>query len=72
MRDTPEIICAICDKPVEKVSWVNDFNTNSRHITVYCHGDTDSTVLTADFLMEVGGSNRIEKGVAFQTKRIAE
>jgi hypothetical protein len=29
-------------------------------------------LLTPEFLMEVGGSNRIATGVAFQTKRIAK
>jgi hypothetical protein len=64
------IICAVCNKPVEKLVWFDDFNTHVRHITAHCHGDMDSMALTADFVMEAGGGKQLTEGTAFQTKRI--
>ena len=67
----PVIICAVCNKPVEKLEWLDDFNSHARHITAHCHGDTDSMVLTDTFLMDLGGAKQLTEGVAFQTKKIA-
>jgi hypothetical protein len=64
------IACAICNKPVEKLVWFDDFNTHVRHITAYCHGDMDSMALTADFVMNAGGGKQLTEGTAFQIKRI--
>jgi len=68
---TPVIICAVCNKPVEKLEWFDDFNSHARHITAHCHGDTDSMVLTETFLMDLVGAKQLTEGVAFQTKKIA-
>jgi hypothetical protein len=64
------IICAVCNMPVEKLVWYDNFNTNVRHITAHCHGDMDSMELTAKFVMEAGGGKNFIEGTAFQTKRI--
>jgi len=68
---TPVIICAVCNKPVEKLEWFDDFNSHARHITAHCHGDTDSMVLTDAFLIDLVDPKQLTEGVAFQTKKIA-
>jgi hypothetical protein len=64
------ITCAVCNKPVDKLSWFDDINAYARRITAYCHGDTDTMVLKDGFVMEAGGRGQLTHGVAFQTKEI--
>lgn len=64
------ITCAVCNKPVDSLSWFYGINTHARRITAYCHGDTDTMLLTDEFVMEAGGRVQLTHGVAFQTKEI--
>lgn len=40
-----KILCAKCNKPVDKLEWWTDHYTDDRHIRVTCHGETDEMVL---------------------------
>lgn len=69
----PIIQCAICGKPVDRVTVTRDHYHKTR-ISVVCHGDIDEMVLTDEFLAEIGkeGSDAIMNGggVAFGIKHI--
>jgi hypothetical protein len=59
-------LCAICNKDVDKVEWVQDFCTMTIHAKAYCHGDTQVSSLTQDMIENYC----VRKGIAFMDKRI--
>lgn len=60
--------CAVCDKPVERLNWVNDIRRNKTMATAFCHGQRESCELENDQQI----FNSIEPGMAFVTKRIEQ
>jgi len=58
--------CAVCNKPVETIEWVNCYKTDSVWVTVYCHGQKESCELPN----HVRFFEKIEAGIAFNTKQI--
>lgn len=38
-------MCAVCNKPVERMTSWYDFNRYAKLFRVYCHGDTEEAVL---------------------------
>ena len=70
---TPRITCAICNKPVDRIEWGDNWNTGDRWLRAYCHGDTDNMTLRQEVLLE--RRNALEdfaEGVAFQDKRLPQ
>lgn len=64
----PTIVCAICNKPVDRVEVVPDFANDGTIWRVHCHGDKD----TCEVPRHVDLSREaLVTAVAFQTKRIA-
>ena len=65
-----QIVCAKCDKPVEKLEWWDDLETDARVLRVYCHGETDEMRLSMEFLTHARqcalDAIANSKGVAFQ------
>ena len=43
LQDVP--ICAVCNKPVEKVESMYDMAYGGKRFRVYCHGDTEEAML---------------------------
>jgi hypothetical protein len=69
--NTPRIRCAICQKPVDAIEWLDDYTTRDRVIRVRCHGDTDEMRLPADLLIKLHRANALpSEGEAFTTQRI--
>lgn len=67
----PRISCAVCRRPVDRVSWSDDHDTGERVIRAHCHGDVDEMrvdlrKLTRAQLRALEAS----QGVAFTTRRI--
>jgi hypothetical protein len=55
-------LCEVCNKIVDKMECESDFRTNGIHVTVYCHGKTESCYLNDEFRHFAS----IEPGIAFQ------
>ena len=71
MRPNPVIMCAICQRPVDRVEWRDDLNTGDRVITAHCHGDRDTMRLSqADLISMIG--KEPTSGVAFADKRVGD
>lgn len=58
--------CAVCGRPVERVTEARDDFTQRVRITVSCHGDREHVDLTFEELND-GAGERIRFGVAFAT-----
>jgi hypothetical protein len=66
-----QIKCAICNKPVERVAWFDEFETGMLVIEAYCHGEKD--VMRIDLKkIDLSTLKALEytDGVAFSTKRL--
>lgn len=58
-------LCAICNKPVERVESIYDINTMGKKFRVFCHGDTEDAILD-DILIE--DCDSVKFGQAFIDK----
>ncbi|CAB5220477.1 hypothetical protein UFOVP236_75 [uncultured Caudovirales phage] len=58
-------LCAICNKPVEKVESVYDINLMAKRFRVYCHGDIEEALLDDALIEDV---NSVCFGQAFIDK----
>jgi hypothetical protein len=47
------IMCAVCEKPVEKIIVHQDTESNTYHYEVCCHGETDSVSITRQEMAEM-------------------
>lgn len=56
-------MCAICKKPVRKITRLDDVLTGDIRFTVFCHREKEITILTGSDLVE---SDVITFGTAFQ------
>lgn len=63
LHDVP--ICAICNKPVERVESMYDIAWAAKRFRVYCHGDVEEAMLH-DVVIE--DSNSVRFGQAFIDK----
>ena len=43
LHDVP--MCAICNKPVERIESMYRFELGAKHFRVYCHGDMEEALL---------------------------
>lgn len=63
LHDMP--LCAVCNKPVERVESMYDIAYAAKRFRVYCHGDTEEAMLD-DVTIE--DSNSVRFGQAFIDK----
>jgi hypothetical protein len=63
LHDVP--LCAICNKPVERVESMYDFAWSAKRFRVYCHGDMEEAMLD-DVTIE--DCNSVRFGQAFIDK----
>ena len=55
-------LCAVCNKPVERMDSMYDFNTFQKRFRVYCHGQTEEVFLNE---MDIWNADSIRMGQAF-------
>lgn len=63
LHDVP--MCAVCNKPVERVESMYDIAYGGKRFRVYCHGDMEEAMLD-DTIIE--DSNSVRFGQAFIDK----
>ena len=63
LHDVP--MCAVCNKPVERVESMYDIAYGGKRFRVYCHGDIEEAMLD-DIIIEE--SNSVRFGEAFIDK----
>lgn len=63
LHDVP--LCAVCNKPVERVESMYDIAYGAKRFRVYCHGDMEEAMLD-DVTIE--DSNSVRFGQAFIDK----
>ena len=56
-------ICAVCNKPVERMQVYGEALTDAKMFTAYCHGETERQVLTSFFILN---ADKITFGRAFE------
>ena len=55
-------ICAMCNKPVERMESEYDINNYQKRFRVYCHGQTEEAFLND---MDIWNADSIRMGQAF-------
>ena len=58
-------ICAVCNKPVERMESMYDMNNYQKRFRVYCHGQTEEAFLND---MDIWNADSIRMGQAFIDK----
>lgn len=66
----PFIICAICNKQVDKVEIHRDILSSKIVLSVECHGDIDTCEIGGQELLMIPSESYYDSGIAFSTKRI--
>lgn len=60
LHDVP--LCAVCNKPVERMDSEYDINTYQKRFRVYCHGQMEEALLND---MDIWNADSIRMGQAF-------
>jgi hypothetical protein len=63
LHDVP--MCAVCNKPVERMESMYDINHYQKGFRVYCHGQTEDAFLSD---MDIWDADSIRMGQAFIDK----
>jgi hypothetical protein len=63
LHDVP--MCAVCNKPVERMESMYDINQYQKQFRVYCHGQTEEAFLND---MDIWDADSIRMGQAFIDK----
>lgn len=63
LHDVP--LCAICNKPVERMESTYDINQYQKRFRVYCHGQMEEAFLND---MDIWNADSIRMGQAFVDK----
>ena len=58
-------LCAVCNKPVERMESEYDINASQKRFRVYCHGQTEEAFLND---MDIWNADSIRMGQAFMDK----
>jgi hypothetical protein len=58
-------LCAVCNKPVERMESEYDINNYQKRFRVYCHGETEEAFLND---MDIWNADSIRMGQAFMDK----
>ena len=60
LHDVP--LCAVCNKPVERMDSQYEINTYQKRFRVYCHGQMEEALLSD---MDIWNADSIRMGQAF-------
>ena len=60
LHDVP--LCAVCNKPVERMDSEYDINAYQKRFRVYCHGQMEEALLSD---MDIWNADSIRMGQAF-------
>ena len=63
LHDVP--LCAVCNKPVERMESMYDINSYQKRFRVYCHGDVEEALLND---MDICNADSVRMGQAFVDK----
>lgn len=63
LHDVP--MCAVCNKPVERVESMYDNTVMAKRFSVYCHGDVEEAMLTDEVIHD---TDSVRFGQAFIDK----
>ena len=63
LHDVP--MCAICNKPVERIESMYRFELGAKHFRMYCHGDVEEAMLTDEVIHD---TDSVRFGQAFIDK----
>jgi len=63
LHDVP--LCAVCNKPVERMESLYDINSYQKRFRVYCHGQMEEALLSD---MVIWDADSIRMGQAFIDK----
>jgi len=63
LHDVP--LCAVCNKPVERMESMYDINSYQKRFRVYCHGQMEEALLSD---MVIWDADSIRMGQAFIDK----
>lgn len=66
----PLPICAVCNRPVEKMVWYSLFSKPGLRFIAHCHGETDSTDVFMNDLVHVTQTD-MRPGLAFKDRAAA-
>lgn len=69
--DSLKATCAICDKPVDEMFWLDDFRTCNKICVVRCHGQEESCALDKQMIDDIAYNN-IVSITAFNIKKLDE
>ena len=58
-------ICAVCNKPVERMESMYDFNMAAKRFRVYCHGQVEDAILNDETIEDC---DSVRMGQAFIDK----
>jgi len=61
--------CAVCNKPVDKMEWFDNFDSHHRTFRAFCHGQVEVVDLPNILLID---NLSIEYATAFNQKRLEE
>lgn len=65
------VVCAICEKQVERLEIIEMADTKLTHVVAYCHGDVDRMTMDPTKLTrEQLKSLKSTRGLAFATQRL--
>lgn len=64
----PEVMCAVCKKPVDTIETRRDFNRQQTIFTVRCHGEKEEVAIDDKDFIDWGANVKIEASFAFTTK----
>lgn len=67
----PVVMCAICDKQVERLEVIEMQETKITHVVAHCHGEVDRMTLDPSTMSPQQLADiRSARGLAFTTKRL--
>lgn len=66
----PSILCAVCNKSVDRIVVTENQQDFTLSIRVYCHGERDEMSLPLSVLVVHGKEILNSTGIAFQHRRI--
>ncbi|MBA4707555.1 hypothetical protein [Aquitalea aquatica] len=58
-------VCAVCNKPVDRIEWFDDHSARGRVFRVFCHGKVEEQVLTDRMALHMVRGTEIAFGNAF-------
>jgi hypothetical protein len=67
--ETLKATCAVCNKLVDKMFWLDDFASNNKICVVQCHGQEEFCKLDKQMVEDIA-YNKIVSITAFATKQI--